>query len=226
MQLLTQIPFTIETAALRKRLHLRAGSPDEADLDRLVELALRIGRPRALYRECEIDERLETGVRIVGVEFTSPTLKLNLAGAERVFAYVATCGRELYEARAGEGDILHDFWWDAIQEVVLGAASSHLVEHLKERHRLGHTAAMNPGSGDVDIWPIEQQEPLFGLLGDVRGAIGVELTPSMLMLPNKSVSGILFPTESDFRSCQVCRREHCPGRSAPFDEALWREVQP
>lgn len=225
MQLLTEIPFTIDIDALRARLHVRDSSPDSVHLAHLVEVAAGLGRPKALYRECVVEERPAAGVRIDGVTFTSPTLRLNLERAERVFAYVATCGREVYEARAGEGDILHDFWWDAIQEAILQAASSHLVEHLKERHRLGHTAAMNPGSGDVDIWPIEQQELLFGLLGDVRGAIGVELTPSMLMLPNKSVSGILFPTESDYRSCQVCRREHCPGRSAPFDEALWREVQ-
>jgi hypothetical protein len=37
------------------------------------------------------------------------------------------------------------------------------------------------------------------------------------MVPNKSVSGVRFPTEIDFRSCQVCQREDCPSRSAAFD---------
>jgi hypothetical protein len=55
--------------------------------------------------------------------------------------------------------------------------------------------------------------------------IGVVLTDSFLMIPNKSVSGIRFQTETDFRSCQVCRREVCPSRSAPFDKALWESLQ-
>jgi len=37
------------------------------------------------------------------------------------------------------------------------------------------------------------------------------------MIPNKSVSGLFFPTEVPFESCMVCRRPHCPGRKAPYD---------
>jgi hypothetical protein len=83
---------------------------------------------------------------------------------------------------------------------------------------------MSPGSGDVDVWPIEQQKQLFGIFGDTQALIGVRLTDSCLMVPNKSVSGIRFPTEITFRACRLCHRENCRGRSAPFDEALWKEV--
>ena len=83
---------------------------------------------------------------------------------------------------------------------------------------------MHPGSGDVDVWPIEQQSELFFLLGDVYSAIGVELTESYLMLPTKSVSGIRFPTQKDFQSCMLCHRENCPERSAQFDQTLWDSV--
>jgi hypothetical protein len=87
---------------------------------------------------------------------------------------------------------------------------------------------MSPGSGDADTWPIQQQADLFALLGgidEVRKQSGVELTDSFLMIPNKTVSGIQFPTETDFRSCQVCHREGCPSRSAPFDAKLWEMMQ-
>ena len=84
---------------------------------------------------------------------------------------------------------------------------------------------MRPGSGDATVWPIEQQKMLFDLLGDVRGCIGVRLTDSFLMMPNKTVSGIRVPTEKDFRSCQVCHRENCPSRSAGFDRELWASIQ-
>jgi len=45
------------------------------------------------------------------------------------------------------------------------------------------------------------------------------------MVPNKTVSGVRFPTEHDFRACQVCHRDDCPSRSAPFDAELWEAIQ-
>ena len=81
---------------------------------------------------------------------------------------------------------------------------------------------MGPGSGDAMVWPIQEQVPLFALLGDVKGAAGVRLTDSCLMLPRKSVSGIVFPTGVDFRTCQLCRREGCRSRAAAFDAGMWR----
>jgi hypothetical protein len=35
------------------------------------------------------------------------------------------------------------------------------------------------------------------------------------------VSGILFPTEETFASCQLCPREDCPNRRAPYDAELF-----
>jgi len=64
--------------------------------------------------------------------------------------------------------------------------------------------------------PISQQKQLFQLLGDVESAVGVGLTDSFLMMPNKTVSGIFFPTEVNFVSCQLCTRENCPRRRTEY----------
>ena len=52
-------------------------------------------------------------------------------------------------------------------------------------------------------------------------AIGVKLTESYLMEPNKSVSGIRFPTEERFESCMLCPRQDCPGRRSAYDPELY-----
>jgi hypothetical protein len=80
---------------------------------------------------------------------------------------------------------------------------------------------MNPGS--LDDWPLSEQITLFQLLGNPLEAIGVDLTESMLMIPNQSVSGIRFETEENFTSCQLCPREICAYREAPFDRKLFEE---
>ena len=75
---------------------------------------------------------------------------------------------------------------------------------------------MNPGSGDVDLWPITEQSKLFDLIGDVQRDVGVTLTESCLMVPTKSLSGLFFPSDVKFINCQRCTRSNCPGRKADY----------
>lgn len=68
-------------------------------------------------------------------------------------------------------------------------------------------------------WSITEQRALFDLLGDVDGLLGVRLTENFLMLPRKSVSGLLFPSDRPFVSCRLCDKSDCPGRQVPYDPA-------
>jgi len=236
MERLIDIPFTIDIASLLREAHVEAGSSDAEELQDMVDLAMQVGKPKAAYTESFVEHRDGDVLQIDGVSFASRMLSRNLESVERVFPHVATCGREMDEAAPVQGDMmdeaspvqgdmLKEFWWDLIKARLHGTASKHLSDQVHGRFRLGQTATMHPGSADAVIWPIEQQRELFALLGDVEESIGVRLTESFLMVPNKSTSGILFPTESDFRSCEVCHREGCPSRHAPFNEELWEELQ-
>jgi len=60
----------------------------------------------------------------------------------------------------------------------------------------------------------------FSIFGDTQEIIGVRLNDSLLMIPRKSVSGIYFPTEIKFYNCQLCPRQKCIGRQAPYDPKL------
>jgi hypothetical protein len=153
------------------------------------------------------------------VTMTSRVLRVNLDEAYRVFPFAATCGVELDEWASSLGDLLRAFWSEAIREDALRAASRAVHRHIVDSHGLGKTSTMSPGSlGD---WPLREQRALFKVLGDTEAAIGVRLTESCLMLPTKSVSGIRFPTEHRFESCQLCPRGVCPGRRAPYDSELY-----
>jgi hypothetical protein len=221
--ILENIPFELDHTALAKTARVRAGDLD--DFNSLAAQARQIGRPKALYTEAYVEITGPESVRLGATPFTSAMLRQNLESVERVFAFVVTCGHEVDTIELPADDFLQQFWWDTLKDSLLHSAFQHLSDHLGRVHRLSKTATMSPGSGDLDVWPIEQQRPLFSLLGDVRQQIGVQLTDSYLMIPNKTVSGIFFPTEKDFRTCQVCRRENCPSRGAPFDLELWEQIQ-
>lgn len=217
--ILDQIPFTIALDRLMARLHIRPGSASERELRALVDEALAIGRPRALFGMASAERHGEDHVVVDGVTFTSRLVAVNLRERYRVFPYLATCGVELGEWAHGLSDILHQFWAEEIKVAALANATQALQEALQERFQPGKTATMNPGS--LPDWPLREQGPLFALLGQAQ-RVGVTLNESFLMTPNKSVSGLRFSSASDYENCQLCPRPDCPGRRAPYDPTLWQ----
>jgi hypothetical protein len=145
-------------------------------------------------------------------------LRKNLDRVERIFPFVITLGPKLGEKQAASSDLLENFYLDTIGNAALNSARKHLKRHLESQFALNKISSMAPGS--LADWPIEEQAPLFKLLGDVDASIGVKLTDSLLMLPTKSISGVYFPTEVSFVSCQLCPRERCESRKAKYDEKL------
>jgi hypothetical protein len=225
MEAITDIPFELDVEALFKRVHIKKGSEDAKEFTALANKVQEVGKPKALYKESFIEAKGEETVTIDRITFTSRALRRNLDKIERVFPYVATCGKEVDEIEIPQGDFLKEFWLDVIKATLLNVSRRHLSKLLDRRYKLGKTSTMSPGSADVTVWPIEQQGELFSLLGDVENLIGVRLTDSFLMLPIKSISGIRFATEIDFESCQLCHREKCDERRAPFNRELWESVQ-
>jgi hypothetical protein len=215
---LDSIPLRFDEEEFRKLTHIDLSAPSVGEAADLLGAALPVARPKAMYKVCYIDERSEGGVELEGIRFTSEVLSENLKEVERVFPYIVTCGVELDTITISRDDILAGYMLDGLKEMALRQAIHYLRSHLAEIYGLDpeRMSTMNPGSGNRDVWPIGQQRQLFQLLGDVESSVGVRLTDSFLMTPNKTVSGILFPTDVPFISCQLCTRSDCPRRRAEY----------
>jgi hypothetical protein len=220
MEILDGVPIEFDRDALLAKLHIDKEGKNAEDIQDLIEAVAPAMKPKAIYEVSYIHYKNYDTVDIGGVIFVSRVLRVNLDKVQRVFPYIATCGRELDEIAIPSDDLLRRFWLDSIKEMVLDAMRKYLTNHLKERYALEELSRMSPGSGSQDLWPIEQQRQLFSIFGNVEDLIEVTLTDSFLMIPLKSVSGIYFPTEIRFESCQLCPRKVCPGRRAPYDKSL------
>jgi len=220
MPILDNIQIKLDFEAVRTRLHLKRDN-DLKNLHTLVDAAHHMIEPRVLYEVKYIEEKLDNGVVVDGRHLLSDVLRKNLDQVERVFPFVITIGNKFGENLDTCDDILDKFFLDTIGNVALTQVRKALNDHLKQKYALEKTAFMAPGS--LPNWPIEQQKPLFDLFGDVQAAIGVKLTDSLLMLPAKSVSGIYFPTETSFFSCQLCPRKRCDSRKAKYNEKKAKE---
>ena len=219
--ILNKIDFNPLSARIRTKMHIKEGSSQEGVINSLVEKARQLARPKALYTIAGIDEHLERGVILGGIRMESRVMTVNFKEVHRVFPYIVTAGRELFDWTQSKDDLLDKYYADEISQMALRAAEEYLLTHLKETYQLGKTSSMNPGS--IQDWPITAQPALFQLLGNPQEAIGVELLDSMLMIPNQSVSGIRYSSESDFYNCELCPRKQCDHRRAPYDESLLRE---
>lgn len=220
-EIITDIPVDIKAENVLKALRLKVAQPRLEQMARdLLAETLPLARPKAIFTVCYIDKKGDDTVEVEGQIFRSRVLRKNLENAERVFPYIATCGTELYQYEAGT-DALRNLCLDAIRTLTVGAAMNYVFNRLKSRYALGRTAHMNPGS--LADWPITEQRPLFALFHGEEKQTGVELTAGCMMRPMKSVSGLVYPTESRFESCQLCPRQDCPGRRAPYSAELVRQ---
>jgi hypothetical protein len=193
------------------------------DIKELLAQAHAVAKPKGVYKLATVDRPdgadADHTVLIDGCPFTSRVLAVNLKDVSRTFPYIATCGTELEEWSQSIDDPMKRFWADTIKEEALRCAIEAVAHDLVQSFRPGERASMNPGS--LEDWPLSEQPGLFALFGDAIDTIGVGLSESFLMIPVKSVSGLWFETESGFKNCQLCPRENCPNRRAPYDPHLF-----
>ena len=184
-------------------------------VDDVLARCLAVARPKAMFTVCYLTSHTDSGVTLGGETFNSKVLSQNLDGIQRVFPFVATCGVEVDRVELSGTDMMTTYCAETVRLLLLQKARRRLDAYLKETYSLSQLSRMAPGS--LPDWPLPEQVPLFRLLGDTEGLVGVRLTDKHLMLPIKSVSGIAFPTEVLFESCQLCPRAVCEGRRAPYD---------
>jgi hypothetical protein len=218
MEIFDQIPLALDPEAVANRIHHNPARADAVDLDGLLAQAGSLIRLRAVYEVSYLGAKGEDTIEVAGVVFRSRILRRNLDQALKVFPFIITAGPELEAAAGSSGDLLKQYNLEEIANMALEAGAGWLADQLKTRWGFSGLSTMDPGS--LEDWPITEQPKLFSIFGDTEHLIGVRLTESMLMIPRKSISGILFPSEEGFSSCQLCERVSCPGRRTLYDKAM------
>lgn len=136
-----------------------------------------------------------------------------LRGSEAYTLFICTSGIEFeaYQQRLKDkGDMVHVFIADALGSVIAEKCADQMELHLQESiDKLGwhHTNRFSPGYCG---WHVSQQQLLFPLFEGHTS--GVRLTDSSLMLPIKSVSGIIGLGKEVRRleyTCGLCNFEKC-----------------
>lgn len=144
--------------------------------------------------------------------------------SESVALFICTAGAritEFAEDMVRRGDELEAYILDAVGSEVVESAMDRIQDELElELHAagLGMTDRYSPGYCG---WSVAEQRKLFPLFAGID--TGVTLTPSAVMQPIKSVSGIIGIGKGLHRAgytCHACEIANCIYRKKKFDTVI------
>jgi len=148
------------------------------------------------------------------VEFSvGPKIWAELEGSEKLAFFVCTAGATLSKQAVtllrGEDPVLgyvYDLFGSAIAEAV-GDKVQQMIHREVRKEGMQITNRYSPG---YCHWDVVDQHELFRLVGGTP--CGVSLTPSALMNPVKSISGVIgIGKNVDYRDyqCELCQMKNC-----------------
>lgn len=136
-----------------------------------------------------------------------------LHDAEKYVIFVATAGREfeaLQRKYRRKRDIVREFFVDVIGSEIAEAIGRILTRDLAEEQNCRGYNISNSYSPGYCGWPVTNQRVLFSLLP--KKPCGITLTDSSLMIPIKSISGIIAlgtNVKKEVYGCGICGKKNC-----------------
>ncbi len=182
----------------------------------LIEESRGLVEPKAVYTYLELvkiagnDVHLESGDVLKGV-----ILADMLKCGQKVAPYVVTIGPKLEDraSKLARENVFLAFILEKIGDYALEIAKGSM-KLLVEKTLADKVSDFGPGEGTGKLFGIEQQAVLFQILKPSKN-VGVRLTPSYLMIPKKSMSGVFAVTDEEYIACQYCPKK-CEDRTSAF----------
>jgi len=153
-----------------------------------------------------------------GTVFTGKRLALFLKGAREARIFLVTIGDGIEHAATSlmhKGEHLHGYILDRIGSLAVESAAENMENLLRKKYEAkGKSVSIRVSPGYCD-WPVEEQEALERAIDFSR--IGVSLTKSCMMVPKKSISGMVgIGPKGHFvkagSPCSLCKTSSCSYR--------------
>lgn len=203
----------------RDILRYLGGAVSDPQLDKMIDRAeqevVRTSVPRYVDGRFPLSVGVE-GVTIGGVYLSSRTLAGHLQGCQEVFLTAFTLGPGI-DTLIKRYELMEMSLVPVLQasaavytEEQADTAQEGIAQYAHERG-LFLRPRYSPGYGDL---PLSSQRFLFDVL-QVSKKIGITLTENCLMLPMKSITGVVG-LSSDPSLCHVGKCMGCDAKNCPF----------
>jgi len=210
------IPVEYDEEDLWRKLHVETLKGKKKEIASLIEESRELIKPKAVYTYLEVVRIEENSIRLESGDVLNGVILADmLRCGQKIAPYVVTIGPKL-EDRASNltgNNVLLAFLLDKIGNYAVEIAKEN-IRSLVEKTLGDKVSNFDPGEGTGKLFGIKQQAVLFQILQPFN-SIGVRLTPSYLMLPKKSMSGVFAVTDQEYIACQYCPRK-CEDRASGF----------
>jgi hypothetical protein len=136
-----------------------------------------------------------------------------MLGSDYFALFVTTAGNSFdtwIKGKASGGDVLAEYLCSSIGSVIADKVADVLQEEIRIKAQVESMGITNRYSPGYCSWHVKEQQGIFSLLPAEK--IGVTLTPSFLMKPIKSVSGIIgigYDKLPGPYMCDMCNMTNC-----------------
>jgi len=166
-----------------------------------------------IVEDVKVEPKCES-VHAGGLEFKVGRLVCGeLKNSEKLAFFVCTAGEAISKKSSrllkGEDPVL-GYVYDLLGSAIADAAGDKMQTFLKEQVTSSGSKITNRYSPGYCNWDVVDQHKLFSFFGD--SPCGVTLTPSALMHPVKSISGVIgIGKEVRYREyqCTLCGNKTC-----------------
>jgi hypothetical protein len=205
------------------QIHAVLGFPDSPlpdpfnfYLEEAMDFASRLTEIRSawLITENIVIDPLTGSLDAEGISFKiGKTLCKELRGSEKLLFFVCTAGKSISEISSGllAGDNpTKGYIYDQVGSFLADAAGERMQLLVQEEMVLKGDKITNRYSPGYCQWEVSDQHKLFSLFPS--SPCGVTLTPSALMYPVKSISGLIgIGKNVKYRNypCVLCESLHC-----------------
>lgn len=209
----------LELTLIKERIPVK-GTPSAGMLRgavvECVKLARHLARPAAMSRKFRVTAtgggplELEGGIQIAG-----KSLARAMDGARQAAIFIVTIGDDLESTATmlmDYGEELHGYLLDRIGSFAVESMAESLEGNMRSEcmaKGLGVSMRYSPGYCDT---PLCEQKKLDAAVGFSK--VGVSLNENLMMLPRKSISGVIGIGPAKLFSkaakpCDVCDMKEC-----------------
>lgn len=221
---------TVEDLFVAQGVDYSKGLPRQVMVElnlRLLEEAKKLAYPRAIWKEVKV---AGTGEQELYLE-NGPTLKgkllpVVLGSADSVLLYALTLGSRLNQRvkeLMNQRQTLEAFILDSASSAILAKAAGNLVADLEKTYKAKNLSTTFPLGPGHSYW--KGLEDVRTIISFLKGEqIGISLTESNLMLPQKSIAMVMgigshLPDFKGKTHCDFCHlKETCHLRNIGFNE--------
>jgi hypothetical protein len=177
--------------------------------ERALHESVALLQPRVTYQVFKVEGVLHERLLLEGGRhINSRLLVQHLASASQVIVILATIGKELEEqaTKAWDDDMVYALALDGAGSAAVEALANAACLHFETQAAIDGLQASTPFSPGMVEWPVSEGQPqIFSLLGEAASI--VQLTPSYVMVPQKSltmVMGLGADLKTSNRTCDFC----------------------